>query len=213
MGVIKRGVLGGFSGRVANVVGGSWKGIAYMRSLPLSVANPRTEKQQAQRLKLTILMALAVQITNSIIKPFWNKMAVGMSGFNAFIKENVTSINTDNPNRIDDCSFSQGIIGAVTSLTRSLNGTTKVLTIEWDNTILPINAKLTDKVTCFVYNNYTSRVELVDVSGITRDDGGFTFTLSQVYSTGNIVAVILIFTSADGLHQSDDTQKTVSVSA
>jgi len=30
MGTIKRGILGGFSGKVANVVGTSWKGIALL---------------------------------------------------------------------------------------------------------------------------------------------------------------------------------------
>lgn len=32
MGRISKGILGGFSGKVGNVVGGSWKGIDYMRS-------------------------------------------------------------------------------------------------------------------------------------------------------------------------------------
>src|SRR5690606_508733 len=42
MGIIKQGILGGFSGKVGNVVGASWKGIDYIRSLPSSVSNPRT---------------------------------------------------------------------------------------------------------------------------------------------------------------------------
>jgi hypothetical protein len=42
MGTIKQGILGGFSGKVGTVVGASWKGIAYMRSLPQKVKNPRT---------------------------------------------------------------------------------------------------------------------------------------------------------------------------
>ena len=32
MGTITKGILGGFSGKVGSVVGGSWKGIDYMRS-------------------------------------------------------------------------------------------------------------------------------------------------------------------------------------
>ncbi len=32
MGTISKGILGGFSGKVGTVVGGSWKGIDYMRS-------------------------------------------------------------------------------------------------------------------------------------------------------------------------------------
>ena len=42
MGKISQGILGGFSGKVGNVVGGNWKGIDYMRVRPASVANPQT---------------------------------------------------------------------------------------------------------------------------------------------------------------------------
>jgi hypothetical protein len=37
MGIVKKGILGGFSGKVGAVVDGSWKGISYMRSLPQNI--------------------------------------------------------------------------------------------------------------------------------------------------------------------------------
>ena len=43
MGKINQGILGGVSGQVGNVIGGTWKGIDYLRIKPSSVANPRTE--------------------------------------------------------------------------------------------------------------------------------------------------------------------------
>ena len=49
MGVIKQGILGGFQNKVGAVIGSNWKGIATMRSRPISVANPRTGKQVAVR--------------------------------------------------------------------------------------------------------------------------------------------------------------------
>ena len=55
MGTIKKGIMGGFSGKVGNIVGASWKGIAYIRSLPASVHNPRTEKQVTQRNKFSLI--------------------------------------------------------------------------------------------------------------------------------------------------------------
>ena len=51
MGKIKQGILGGFNGTVGTVVGGSWKGMAYMRGKAQSIKNPRTEKQMSQRIK------------------------------------------------------------------------------------------------------------------------------------------------------------------
>jgi len=51
MGKIRQGILGGFNGTVGTVIGGSWKGMAYMRGKAQSIKNPRTEKQMAQRTK------------------------------------------------------------------------------------------------------------------------------------------------------------------
>ena len=42
MGKINQGILGGVSGQVGNVIGGTWKGIDYLRIKPSSVANPKT---------------------------------------------------------------------------------------------------------------------------------------------------------------------------
>ena len=89
MAVIKRGILGGFSGSVGNIVGSSWKGIATMKAKPLSVANPQTAGQTAQRTKFAGIVALASQFLVSIVKPLWDRFAQGESGYNAFVKENI----------------------------------------------------------------------------------------------------------------------------
>jgi len=88
MGVIKRGILGGFSGRVANVVGGSWKGIAYMRALPLSVANPNTPAQQTVREAFTTAVECGKQLVAVLMPVAWNPFAERKSGFNAFVGVN-----------------------------------------------------------------------------------------------------------------------------
>jgi hypothetical protein len=51
MGTIKQCILGGFSGKVGTVIGASWKGINYMRSIPQHVKNPRTAGQVSRRSK------------------------------------------------------------------------------------------------------------------------------------------------------------------
>lgn len=90
MGTIKRGILGGFSGKVANVIGGSWKGIAYMRSQPLSVSQPNTTAQLDARSALTAMVIVCQAILASVIKPLWDRFAVAMSGYNDFFKNNIT---------------------------------------------------------------------------------------------------------------------------
>lgn len=51
MGRYIKGILGGFSGKVGNIVGGKWKGIHYMRSLSETRNDAPTEKQVIHRAK------------------------------------------------------------------------------------------------------------------------------------------------------------------
>lgn len=76
MGKIKKGILGGFSGRVGNVIGGSWKGIDYMRSEATSIADPKTAKQLEQRSKFRVAVEFAkncVPLINIGLKQYATK--------------------------------------------------------------------------------------------------------------------------------------------
>lgn len=88
MGTIKRGILGGFKNKVGSVIGSSWKGIDTMRSMPLSVANPRTAKQIAVRGNFKTLVTAASAVNSTLIRPYWSRFAKQMTGANAFIREN-----------------------------------------------------------------------------------------------------------------------------
>ncbi len=63
MGKISQGVLGGFSGKLGNVVGASWKGIDYMRIKPANVANPKTQGQLDQRSKFALVLNFLQSMT------------------------------------------------------------------------------------------------------------------------------------------------------
>lgn len=108
MGKISRGILGGFSGKVANVVGSSWKGIAVMKSLPLSVANPRTSAQQAQRNAFTQCVRFASKILAPVIKPLWDRFAQEESGYNAFISANIERFDSDGLDDPNNLIISRG---------------------------------------------------------------------------------------------------------
>ena len=91
MAVINQGILGGFSGKVANVVGTSWKGIAVMKALPLSVANPRTASQVAQRTKMAACVSMLQPILSQVIKPLNDRFAGKMSGFNYALQASIAA--------------------------------------------------------------------------------------------------------------------------
>jgi hypothetical protein len=93
MGTIKKGILGGFSGKVGTVVGASWKGIAYMRSLPQKVRNPRTEPQRMQRSKFALSLALLQPMT-AFLRTGWKLYAHKQSPFNAAMSYTIANAIT-----------------------------------------------------------------------------------------------------------------------
>ena len=95
MGIIKRGILGGVANKIGNVVGSSWKGIATLRSLPLSVANPNTLAQRNNRSTFSLMSKLGSEVLTTICQPLWNRDAKQMSGFNAYVMNNKKAFDAD----------------------------------------------------------------------------------------------------------------------
>lgn len=92
MAIIKAGILSKVSGKVAGVVGGTWKGKNYLREL-VKPANPNTALQQAQRGKMGMVVGVARQLVGDILNPYLNKFCKEMSGYNWFCKENISNAN------------------------------------------------------------------------------------------------------------------------
>lgn len=93
MATYKQGILGSFSGKVGNVVGASWRGTAYMRSLPKAVRNPKTQKQVEARNRLSAVVAA--------LKPFKDFIRAGfvktgsVSPWSTAIKANIPALSKD----------------------------------------------------------------------------------------------------------------------
>ena len=112
MGIIKRGILGGVSNKIGNVVGSSWKGIATLRSLPLSVANPNTLAQRTNRNSFSIMSKLGSQVLATVCQPLWNRDAKQMSGFNAYVMNNKRAYDEDPEAWIANPIMSKGTLSA-----------------------------------------------------------------------------------------------------
>lgn len=128
MGKIKKGILGGFNGRVGNVIGGSWKGIAYMRSEAQSIKDPKTASQLRQRSLFSYVSEFGSMVLG-IIQYGFKERAIKRSQFNYFvhssIKDGVFTLNSSNELVIDyaNLKFSDGTAtqGLFTSLTPTLD--------------------------------------------------------------------------------------------
>ena len=129
MGIIKRGILGGVSNKIGNVVGSSWKGIATLRSLPLSVANPNTQEQKTNRNSFSIMSKLGSDVLATVCQPLWNRDAKQMSGFNAYVKENKLAYDKNWIDWLANPIMSKGSLSAeLLSAALSANGQSIVST-------------------------------------------------------------------------------------
>ena len=109
MAIIKKGILGGFSNKVGNVVGSTWKGINTMRSLPAQYNDANSVAQQANRSTFKYFSGFGSQLLTGIIRPLWDWQAKRMSGYNLFIKRNIDYRNANKDTwSIEDLIISQG---------------------------------------------------------------------------------------------------------
>ena len=87
MGKIKQGILGGFKGKVGTVIGSSWNGIAYMKGLPQSQKDPKTDAQIAHRAFFSEVQDLVSQLTYEQLVFLFPNSAKGMSRRNALVQQ------------------------------------------------------------------------------------------------------------------------------
>lgn len=195
MGIIRRGILGGFSGKVANVVGSSWKGIAVMRALPLSVTNPRTVGQVEQRSSFSIVSKFASSILTTWVKPLWDRSAQSMSGYNAFIQQNVDVVKADKKLIIENLTMSKGKLGA-TPINATIVSASNAIAFAWDYTPSGSYQMSSDKVYILVFDDEN---KLIYSSSGEHDRDQETFQVESVETTlGKTYTIVSAFAREDG---------------
>jgi len=170
MGTIKKGILGGFSGKVGTVVGASWKGIAYMRSLPQKVKNPRTLPQRSQRSKFALALAMLQPMTG-FLRTGWKLYAHRQSPFNAAMSYTMANaVSGVYPNYEIDPSkvlVSRGALATVTDTFVSFDD--GKIQFQWDDNSDRDSAKPTDKALIAILNLAKGEA-VTDNAGAVRPD-------------------------------------------
>jgi hypothetical protein len=144
MAKIKQGVLGGFSGSIANVTGSSWKGIAVMKSKPLSVANPNTDLQVAQRTSFKSIATLFSVLLALVIKPVYNPSASKMSGYNLACSINKQAFNAAGVFVPANCTIGNGSLPNVKSLSTTPAIEPDLFTVDFLSNVPALSPRLTD---------------------------------------------------------------------
>ncbi|MGD9930912.1 MAG: DUF6266 family protein [Mangrovibacterium sp.] len=183
MGKISQGILGGFSGKVGTVIGGSWKGIDYMRSVAASVSNPRTPAQMDQRTRFATAISFLQPLT-SFLRVGFKDYAVKMSAFNAAMAYTLrNSILGEYPNyfiNYADALVSRG------NLPGALNATVAStvpgqIDFAWADNSGDGAALATDKVLLVLYNS-TKKQAVTVTGGNTRSAGSQFVTVPAAFA-------------------------------
>lgn len=210
MAKLKAGILGGFSGKIGNIVGGTWKGIDYMRGLALSVANPKTAKQTAQRGAFTEIVKFTKSILVGAIKPLWDRFAVRQSGYNAFIQGNIKNFDTDGIKKDTNLVLSRGSLTpeAVSGVSSNANQTT--VSYDTTNSSGTGNATATDEHYGIAYNA-TQQIFATSYAEEVRTATVHVLTFPNETASGDVILLYTAYRKADGTLVSNGTANMVTV--
>ena len=133
MAIISKGILGGFHGKVGEIVGSSWRGINVIRSLPKRVKRASTEKQIIQRAKFSLVIAFIKPLREFLLKSYNDRSLKQLTSTNLISSEILReAVKGEYPNLILDYSKITISKGSLTQLP-DLNyvKTEKTLDLTW----------------------------------------------------------------------------------
>ncbi len=183
-----KGITGAYTGKVGNVVGSSWRGIDYIRSLPKKSSKPASEDQMAQRMRFRMTTAFLKSIKDILKIGFSDSKQRGRLGYNVAFQHFVNhAIQGDYPAITVDyskVSIASGGLAPLMGLTAE-ESAPQVLSINWETLLNRFNAFADDEVVVLLYNveeNFFSIYE-----GLTRADATLDITLPASYTGKTIV--------------------------
>jgi len=197
MATYKNGIAGTFSGKVGPVVGSNWNGIDYMRSLPRKSSRPPTERQKAQRLKMSIAISFLSPVSELVNVGFKTDTSK-KSGFNEatshIIQEAIVGTYPDFALDYSHVLISSGNLTGAWNAEAS-SASAGLLTVRWTDNSGSGTAKSTDQAIVLVYNPAGARY-VYDMEGAGRGEGEHTMTLPSDFS-GDAVEVWVSFRSVN----------------
>lgn len=207
---LNQGILGGISGAIGNVVGSSWKGIAVIKSKPLSVANPQSAGQVAQRTKMSNTVAFAQVILAGVIKPLWDRFAQKQSGYNAFVSSNIALFTNQFANPAADLVISKGKMEATEITAVNATNGSPIVNLTFPTTSGTGFLLSSDVAYAVVVNETKEEVGYI-AADANREDGFTDVVMPSSVATGNVLQCYLAFRRNDGTIVSDTGYKTDTV--
>lgn len=204
MATFKRGIHGGFKGRVGNVVGSTWKGLDVMKIRPASVANPNTRRQRSQRGRFG-LMARFLNAQRRLVKIGFRPYAVHMTPVNAAMSYNMAAALTgEHPNysiNYNKVMLSKGDLPVMTQPVVSYVDPLTV-SVSWLDNSSNGGAHATDKLHVSLYHAETNKA-LGFISCAMRGDKQCLLPIPFEWA-GRTVEVFAFFLSESGVGSTEE---------
>lgn len=213
MAVVQNPIIGRAKQKFGNAIFSTWKGINTLRTLPLSVGNPKSAAQKLQRMKLALAVML-YRYFPGIIKIGYSSQAIKQSEYNAFISDMIRNAfigSTVETVAIEplNVKIAKGTMAPTPISTASYEN--HDFTMTWDGAapLAPSQSASDLAYPVFIAFDASGEVELVVVgTPVARTVGTVTETVNQEGSAENVYQY-LFFASADFLVNSDsDVMKT-----
>ena len=179
MSKLQTGILGGPKGKVGGVVGFRWKDTDCIRGYAIP-ANPNTTAQQTQRNLMKSCVAFAKLLVGQVFNTYTDKFIRSMSGFNYFVKSNITLF--DGSTDYTAIKVSEGQLYPPASVAAALGATDVTVTFGAD---LGNNGSATDMVYAVCYDA-SSGIMYFPPAEVARSVGSIVITVPGTLSEFNL---------------------------
>lgn len=153
MGRIKKGILGGFSGKVGAVIGASWRSIDYMRGLPKTSNKPKTPGQLAQQTKMALFRGFLLGLNDIVGRCFQNieKHTPMNDALSHNMLNAVAGVYPEQSIDFEQLLFSKGeLLGAWSP--KAVPAASNAIDFTWENGNYSALRSATDQVIVVVYD-------------------------------------------------------------
>jgi hypothetical protein len=141
MAILRSGILGRASGKVAGVVGSHWKDKSYVREYVIP-SNPNTPAQQVQRVYMRSVVGFGKPLVGPVFNKYVDKFQKSMSGWNFYVSQNIKRFTGEEP--FPTFQLVWGKLWGIIPLTCAK--VTSVVTVTWTAASYGNNGLSTDKV-------------------------------------------------------------------
>ncbi|MFW6020432.1 MAG: DUF6266 family protein [Bacteroidales bacterium] len=198
-----KGLLGGLSGRISNLVAGSWKGINYIRSRPSAFHDPKTKAQIQQRNRFKLVLEF-IRPVKDFIKLSFRQYAINMTEYNKAMSWNMKNAIAGVPPDLHlDYSvvlLSHGDLTPPKNAQYTLTSN-MALSVQWDDNSGQGSAKPTDYALLAAYNENKQHAVWI-ANGPTRKNKAALLQLPSDYQ-GDTIHVYFAFARRDYTISSD----------